>query len=127
MIREKNPMRSDTSWKAIREFIRRLRGVEGDNLLRVILFGSTARGEAREDSDIDLFVLLKEYDRTGSEKAAIKDRIFAVASAVEALNRRQVYISPLIRSEATYLKNKRASMIYHDIADEGILLYEKDA
>ena len=127
MIREKNSMRSDTSWKAIREFIRRLRGVEGDNLLRVILFGSTARGEAREDSDIDLFVLLKEYDRTGSEKAAIKDRIFAVASAVEALNRRQVYISPLIRSEATYLKNKRASMIYHDIADEGILLYEKDA
>ena len=127
MIREKNPMRSDTSWKAIREFIRRLRGVEGDNLLRVILFGSTARGEAREDSDIDLFVLLKEYDRTGSEKAAIKDRIFAVASAVEALNRRQVYISPLIRSEATYLKNKRASMIYHDIADEGILLYEKNA
>ena len=127
MIMEKNPMRSDTSWKAIREFIRRLRGVEGDNLLRVILFGSTARGEAREDSDIDLFVLLKEYDRTGSEKAAIKDRIFAVASAVEALNRRQVYISPLIRSEATYLKNKRASMIYHDIADEGILLYEKDA
>ena len=127
MIMEKNPMRSDTRWKATREFIRRLRGVEGDNLLRVILFGSTARGEAREDSDIDLFVLLKEYDRTGSEKAAIKDRIFAVASAVEALNRRQVYISPLIRSEATYLKNKRASMIYHDIANEGILLYEKDA
>ncbi|WP_299076219.1 nucleotidyltransferase domain-containing protein [uncultured Fretibacterium sp.] len=127
MIMEKNPMESDTSRKAIGEFVRRLRGAEGDNLLRVVLFGSLARGEACEDSDVDVFVLLKEYDRTGAEKAAIKDRIFAIASAVEDLNDRKVYISPLIRSEATYMKNRRASMIYYDIADEGILLYEKDA
>ena len=78
MIMEKNPMGSDTSQKAIGEFVRRLRGAEGDNLLRVVLFGSLARGEAREDSDVDVFVLLKEYDRTGAEKAAIKDRIFAI-------------------------------------------------
>ena len=84
-------------------------------------------GAFREGSDVDVFVLLKEYDRTGAEKAAKKDRIFAIASAVEDLNDRKVYISPLIRSEATYMKNRRASMIYYDIADEGILLYEKDA
>jgi len=96
-------------------------------LLQVILFGSVARGDDHEDSDIDVFVLLKDYDETGTVKVATKERILNIASAVEEMNNHQVYISPFIRSEKTYLKNRRSSLIYFNIADEGILLYEKDA
>ncbi|MCC6053654.1 MAG: nucleotidyltransferase domain-containing protein, partial [Desulfurococcaceae archaeon] len=36
-----------------------LEGELGGELLGLVLFGSWARGEAREDSDVDVFVLLK--------------------------------------------------------------------
>jgi len=41
-----------------REYVRRLltSGI-GDNILRILLYGSTLRGDAREDSDIDLLVI----------------------------------------------------------------------
>ena len=113
--------------KAIKEFLQLLREAEGDNLLRVVLFGSVARGDNNEDSDIDVFILLKNYDKTGAEKVAIKERILDIASHVEELNDHQVYISLLIDSEETYLENRRRSLIYYNIADEGVLLYAKDA
>ena len=118
---------NDINHKAIGEFLQRLREAEGDNLLQVILFGSVARGDDSEDSDIDVFILLKNYDKTGAEKVMIKERILNIASAVEELNDHQVYISPLINSEETYLKNKRSSLVYYNIADEGVLLYDKGA
>lgn len=40
------------------EFIERIRGELGDRLLAVWLYGSRARGERHEGSDIDLLVLL---------------------------------------------------------------------
>ena len=113
--------------KAIGEFLQRLREAEGDNLLRVVLFGSVARGDDNEDSDIDVFILLKNYDKSVTEKIEIKERILGIASAVEELNDHQVYISPLINSEETYLQNRRKSLIYYNIADEGVQLYAKDA
>ena len=37
----------------------RLQDAYGDRLQGIVLYGSEARGEAEEDSDIDLLVLLK--------------------------------------------------------------------
>jgi predicted nucleotidyltransferase len=126
-IAEKMLTQNSLNHKAIQEFLHRLCGMEGENLLQVTLFGSVARGNDHEDSDIDVFILLKDYGRTEIEKVMIKERILGIASTVEELNDHQVYISPLIRSEETYLKNRRSSLIYYNIADEGVLLYAKDA
>ena len=46
----------------LRELVLRLKEAEGENLLRVVLFGSMARGDFDEESDTDVFVLLKEGD-----------------------------------------------------------------
>ncbi|MCL1940336.1 MAG: nucleotidyltransferase domain-containing protein, partial [Synergistaceae bacterium] len=43
--------------KALETFVDRLKEREGDNLLKVVLFGSVARGDSRLYSDIDVFVL----------------------------------------------------------------------
>ena len=42
----------------LREAQQRLQAMYGDRLRRVILYGSQARGDAREDSDIDVLVVL---------------------------------------------------------------------
>ena len=43
----------------LNELKRELRSLYGDRLVRLILFGSHARGEATPDSDIDLLAVLK--------------------------------------------------------------------
>lgn len=48
--------------ETVRELKRRLEKEFGADLLDVRLFGSYARGEANEDSDVDVFVLLRTAD-----------------------------------------------------------------
>ena len=43
----------------LNELKRELRSLYGDRLVKLILFGSHARGEANPDSDIDLLAVLK--------------------------------------------------------------------
>ena len=48
---------------AVLEAKARLEALYGDRLVRVVLYGSHARGDARPDSDVDLLVVLHEpYD-----------------------------------------------------------------
>jgi uncharacterized protein len=48
---------SDTKNKAVKEFTRQLIASEaGKDVIKVILFGSVAKGDAKEESDIDLLV-----------------------------------------------------------------------
>lgn len=44
---------------ALAEAKARLSEMYGDRLARVVLYGSYARGDAREDSDVDLLVVLR--------------------------------------------------------------------
>jgi predicted nucleotidyltransferase len=53
-----------------KEFVRRLAQEVDPRLFTVTLFGSRARGEADEESDLDLFVALKENDPQGEAKEA---------------------------------------------------------
>ena len=46
--------------KTLELFIERVEEHEKDNLSKIILFGSVARGEANKESDIDVLLILKE-------------------------------------------------------------------
>ena len=45
---------------ALAEAQRRLSDLYGDRLIRAVLYGSQARGEARPDSDVDVLVVLRD-------------------------------------------------------------------
>ena len=49
------------------ELRRRLEALYGDRLVKVVLYGSQARGDARPWSDIDVLLLLRGPVRTGTE------------------------------------------------------------
>jgi predicted nucleotidyltransferase len=81
-------------------FVTGLRGRFGPRLRAVRLFGSYARGQAREDSDVDCLVLLDgltvEDDRAVTDLAG--DLTWQIGGVV---------ISPLVMTEAAFEEWKR--------------------
>jgi predicted nucleotidyltransferase len=51
--------------EAVNEFVRRVLERYRDKIDSIILFGSVARGEAKEDSDIDILVVWKGDEAEG--------------------------------------------------------------
>lgn len=54
---------SNMSDKRIELFARSIKERLGDRLIRVVLFGSRARGDAQEDSDYDCLIITREMTR----------------------------------------------------------------
>ncbi|NJE09766.1 nucleotidyltransferase domain-containing protein [Thermococcus sp. MAR1] len=90
--------------KILREVKEKLEEILGDDLVEVILFGSYARGEAREDSDVDVLVVvrrkltLKEHDKlTEVTDRYVLERGIVVSLIVYPLSRKMKY-DPLIQN-----------------------------
>jgi len=66
---------NDTVAKVLEELKTKLRLIYGDRLKKVILYGSWARGDATDDSDIDLLVVLEGDVSPGREIERMIDAI----------------------------------------------------
>jgi len=84
---------------------------------RVVLFGSYARGEASEDSDVDLLVVTRDLAPRGKRSAPII-RMLAEDYALP--------VDIVVRTSKALeeWKNTRVSFPRH-VLEEGIVLYEK--
>lgn len=69
--------------ETIREAVRRL--VAAAMPSKVILFGSYARGDATEDSDLDLMVVEHEVPDTGEEMIRLHAAVGSVGTGVDVL------------------------------------------
>lgn len=91
----------------LREVKEKAKEILGDDLVEVILFGSYARGEAREDSDVDVLIIVKkrltldEYDRLSevTEKYLL-DRGLVISVIVYPTNAKMEH-DPLIQTVHT--------------------------
>lgn len=82
----------------------------------IILYGSTARGDYNQNSDIDILVLLPEEKK--SQFVPIK---MAVMSAVYDIElETDIFISPLVVTEGMWKKRKTPFTI--NVANEGIAI-----
>ena len=77
------------------EAARRLRDAYGDRLREVVLFGSWVRGEAHEESDVDLLVVLDAVP----DRAAERDRIVDALFDLEADSKRAIEAFPVSESD----------------------------
>lgn len=94
------------------ELKQRLTELYGDRLSQLILFGSQARGDATEDSDVDVLVVLEgEFDH-GKEL----DRISYVTADMMMIFPK--LISPVVVSKKNF--EARSQRLYQNAAREGV-------
>ena len=87
----------------------------GDSLIRVVLYGSRARGDYDENSDIDIAIIVLSLSKE------VKNRILDIVTEIELKYLRS--ISSIIFSETEFNNLKeRERRIALDIESEGIPL-----
>lgn len=103
------------------DLVARLKTRFGDRLVRLAVFGSRARGDVREDSDIDILIVLRVEEQ---EEDAAADAVWAdIRESKRAAPRHFVPVSPAIFSEARFeriLRRERRFAL--DAVAEGITL-----
>lgn len=98
-------------------FTKQLYKVSGPKLDKVILFGSYARGDQTEYSDIDVLVLLKASD---DEVGMIRKKMRKVINEIDWDY--DVILSPVYQQSEKYMKYISASGFYQNIDREGIAI-----
>ena len=68
---------TDNERAALADYLARLREICGNRVVRVVLFGSKARGDSGPESDIDLFVVLQ--GEINSLKKALVDLSYEIS------------------------------------------------
>jgi len=98
--------------EAVEEFVRKLKEKFGSRIESIVVFGSYARGEWKEESDIDVLII-------GDVKL---DEIIDVTYPI--LLKYRVYISLLVMSRDYFemLKAEKTGFI-ENVLKEGITLY----
>lgn len=97
----------------IQEFKDEIRKVVGSNLKRVLLFGSYARGDAEEGSDIDLLLIFESEVRSDTMR-----KIRALSNSLSL--KYDVVISEFLFTEDDFKKYKTPFLL--NVKKEGILI-----
>jgi len=98
----------------LKEFKSNLKNLYRDKLSKVILYGSYARGEQTEDSDVDIAIVLKGVFRSFEEI----DRMTAIAGSIDLKYNILLSLHPI--SEEDYESCKTPLLI--NIHEEKVII-----
>lgn len=102
----------------ISEFSLQLRKLLGNKLVKVILYGSYARGDYHENSDIDILVLTT---MTEAEIREISNTVYDLAFELEL--QKGIHISIVIKNESQYEYWREVLPFYQNIKKEGLEIH----
>ena len=103
------------------EFRNKTKSIMGDSLKQMILFGSYARGDYGDNSDMDIMVLT---ELTDDRIIQIEDEIFDAAYDIEL--EYGVPISVNIKNEKHFKNWVNSLPYYSNIQKEGIIIASKE-
>lgn len=108
----------ETQEKAIQESTNIIKKILKSNLIKVVLYGSYARGDYNQFSDIDIFVLVKnKKEELNKILNLICDNLF------ELDLKYNVTINPLIENLQVFNEYKDYSLLFESIEKDGVVLY----
>jgi len=103
---------------ALSEYLDILKSKFKDKILDVLLFGSVARGEYDDESDIDILVIVGEEDAKFREEVSM--------ASYDPMLRNDVVMSSLVMDKGMYdWHRKYKDPLYNMIRKEGIGLWKK--
>ena len=83
---------------------------------KVILFGSYARGDYNEESDVDLLILLDKAQITYDDEKRVSRPLFMLEIGMG------ISISPMIYSKDFWENKHKVTPFYENVNREGLLL-----
>lgn len=90
-----------------------------ERILRIVAFGSRVRGDHREDSDLDVLVIVDKKGREVKEKIVNAFYVHELETGIS--------LSPVIFSlEDLEINKKLGSPFFDSIRKEGIVLYDSE-
>ena len=103
----------------LQQYVQEIIKIYGSHLKRIILYGSYARGDFREDSDVDIMILL---DLTDIESKAYFDQLINITFDFNM--EYGVDIKPIAKSSEHFWKWVNTYPFYTNISKEGVMLYD---
>jgi predicted nucleotidyltransferase len=97
----------------LKKFKKEIKQINGDNLKKVILFGSQARGKVKKDSDIDIVLIFQK-----EPSIKIKKRIREISNSLSL--EYDIVISEFLVTQAEFQKYKTPFLL--NVKKEGIAL-----
>ena len=110
--------KNDERKKIFSAFVEELKKLYGADLKKVILYGSYARGDFRDYSDIDVIILLDFDEETlQKHKKELSDLTYDFGME------HNIDISALSESYSHYLGWQKVHPLYQNIENDGVILY----
>lgn len=98
------------------------KGIEilGDKIFKIILFGSYARGDFEQDSDVDIMVLI---DCSRGDLPKYRKLLSVVSSDTSLEN--NVTVSLMVNDKDTFYDKMDILPFFQNIQKDGVVLYEQ--
>lgn len=104
---------------AVQEFIKGVKDILGDRAKKIILYGSYARGDYNDSSDIDIMILT---DLNDDEIIEYRNKIWEYAYDIEWDNNFDITLSPLVKNIDKFNYWLEALPFYMNVQKEGVVL-----
>ena len=100
------------------QYVNIVKDIYGDSLKQVILYGSYARGDYNNDSDIDIMILVDiEDEKISAYRTQLSDKTF------DYNFENDTQIMPIVKNINHFQKWLRAYPFYFNVKKEGVNLY----
>lgn len=110
---------TDEMKNLILQYVDSVQKIYGTHLKQVILYGSYARGDFTEDSDVDLMILV---DLNEEEAGRFSDELSELGFEYNVGH--DIWMMPVVKNIQNFFKWSAAYPFYRNIKEEGVSLYE---